>query len=229
MSARLSALLVWGLVAAAAVFWTLRLTASSIPVPPATTLAGTDAPSGADLSRLFGVRAPQAAVAAPVAPDVAGRFKLTGVVAAAGGGRGGVALISVDGKPARAYRVGAQIDPQLTLQSVALRSARIGGGGDGSAAFTLELPPPAPPATGTLDDPMAAAAALPQAGVPPGAGMPPAAVIPAGMGPPPGSNAPGMASIMGAPGSPATVAPQQPPPGVAEAAHEEARMRALAR
>lgn len=226
MSARLSALLVWGLVAAAAVFWILRLTASSIPVPPATALAGTGAPSGADLGRLLGVRTQQVAVAeAPMVPDMSGRFKLTGVVAARGGSRGGVALISIDGQPARAYRVGEQLDPQLSLQSVALRSAQIGGA-DGSAGFTLELPPPPPPATGTLAD-ASRPSAMAQVGVPPVATMPPG---PHGMASPPPVNPQGMASIVGTPpGAPPALPPQAPPPGMAEAANEEARMRALAR
>lgn len=210
MSARLSALLVWGLVAAAAVFWTLRLSASSIPVPAATTLAGTPAPSAADLGRLLGVRAPVGAAAPAPAPDVAARFRLTGVVAAGRREGAGVALIAIDGKPARAYRVGDRLDAQLVLQSVALRSARIGGT-DGAQVFALELPPPTPPATGTL-------AAL---GAPPPAFAPP---VPA---PPPTANRSDMASIVGS----TTPAPPMPvpPPGAVDQANEESRLRALSR
>jgi general secretion pathway protein C len=54
---------------------------------------------------------------------------------------GGAALISVDGKAAKPYRVGAMVDGNLVLQSVAARQAVLAAGADGSAQVTLELPP----------------------------------------------------------------------------------------
>jgi len=53
---------------------------------------------------------------------------------------GGAALISVDGKAAKPYRVGATVDGNLVLQSVAARQAVLAAGADGSAPVTLELP-----------------------------------------------------------------------------------------
>jgi general secretion pathway protein C len=66
-------------------------------------------------------------------------FVLLGVLAE--GTRGGAALISVDGKPAKPYMVGALVDGNMVLQSVAGRRAILATGLDGPAQITLELPP----------------------------------------------------------------------------------------
>ena len=65
-------------------------------------------------------------------------YVLVGVLAA--GTRGGAALISVDGKPAKPYAVGATVDGNLVLQSVFARRATLAAGAEGPAQFTLELP-----------------------------------------------------------------------------------------
>jgi general secretion pathway protein C len=52
-----------------------------------------------------------------------------------------MALIAVDGKPARPFRVGATIDEGLVLQAVEGRRARLGPGVDAPSTLTLELPP----------------------------------------------------------------------------------------
>jgi general secretion pathway protein C len=50
-------------------------------------------------------------------------------------GREGLALIAVDGKPARAYRVGALIEGTHVLKSVSARGALLGlKDGDGQVA-----------------------------------------------------------------------------------------------
>ena len=54
--------------------------------------------------------------------------------------RGGAALISVDGKPARPYRVGTAIDEGVWLSAVEGRRAVISGSARGPAILTLELP-----------------------------------------------------------------------------------------
>jgi general secretion pathway protein C len=64
-----------------------------------------------------------AAPAAPV-PALASRFQLLGVAAGERSG-GGAAVISVDGKPARSYRVGSTLEEGLVLQSVRGRQAVI--------------------------------------------------------------------------------------------------------
>ena len=53
----------------------------------------------------------------------------------------GVALISVDGKPAKPFRVGDLIEDGLILQSVQGRKAALGAAPGTAAALTLELPP----------------------------------------------------------------------------------------
>ena len=70
-------------------------------------------------------------------PKIPSKFILTGLIAA---GRSSVALIAFDGKPARAYRVGARVDEGLVLQSVDKRSARLGSTVKATATLTLELP-----------------------------------------------------------------------------------------
>ncbi|WP_418316795.1 type II secretion system protein N [Piscinibacter sakaiensis] len=177
MSARLGAWIVWGLVAASVVFWALRLTGSPKPVPDGAALASARFASSGDLSPLLGSASTAAVQSVAVAaPPSASRFKLTGVVATSQSRRQqasttapGIALISVDGAPPKAYRVGDLIDSNLALHSVALRSASIADRSSaGAVAFVLELPPPVPAATGTLQ----AGVSMPFGGPPP-SGPPP--------------------------------------------------------
>ncbi|MCU0967498.1 MAG: hypothetical protein MUF03_01545 [Rubrivivax sp.] len=189
MSARWVGFGVWAAVAASAVFWGLRLFAGGAPVPSGAVVASA-APPEADLSRVLGT------VPEPEAPDDAeelaaddGRFVLVGVVAPRAAERSpqGIALIAVDGKPPRAYRVGATVDGDHVLQAVQSRGAMIGPRG-GDAVVRLELPPLPPPATGV---PGAAGTTSRPAGVavPPRPGMPgmlrqPPPGIPQGYNPP---------------------------------------------
>jgi general secretion pathway protein C len=156
MLARLSAFVIWALVAATAVFWGLRLWARSAEAPPYTVPVGDVAVARGDLSRLLGAT-PAAAAAVVATPEAASRFRLIGIMApksaAASAQPGqGVALIAVDGKPPKAFVVGSALDTDMVLQSVSLRSAAIGPA-RGTAAVTLELPPLAAAATGTLPAP----------------------------------------------------------------------------
>lgn len=190
MTARWWALGVWAAVAATVVYWGLRLSAGGRPVPPQATVASSSANARGDLTRLFGVEV-QPAVAAP--PPAAARFQLLGVAAPraeGAGARQGVALIAVDGKPARAYRVGAVIDGDNVLQSVRQRGAEIGPR-DGATLVSLDLPPPAPAATGTLPSAGVPAAVAPAARpLPlPGQGAAIASRVPGPMG----GNVPGTA------------------------------------
>lgn len=148
MLARFAAFWVWALVAGSAVFWGLRLSARPLPVPPQAGLAQPAPPATGNWSRVLGAEPPppaQAQAAAP--PPESSRFQLLGLAAPRGAGAGGVALIAVDGKPARAYRSGATVDGDLVVQSLQLRSVALGPRG-GAARLTLELPLVPPPATG---------------------------------------------------------------------------------
>jgi general secretion pathway protein C len=135
----------WALAAASAVFWGLRLGSPSDAIAAAATMArsAAAADSGA-VARLLG--ALPVSSTAPTAPEAASRFALAGVVADPS--RQGAALIAVDGKPPRPFRVGAQVDNGYVLQSVGLRSATLGSSADAPPAFTLQLPVPSPISVG---------------------------------------------------------------------------------
>lgn len=158
MAARLSAFVIWALVAAGAVFWGYRFWIPPTAMPANAQLVAEGPPPRGDLTRLFGA-APVAAAAPAEAPVAeSSRFRLVGVLAPKPSGEPvgpavsegtGVALIAVDGKPPRAYVVGSSVDGDLVLLSVTHRSASLGAG-DGVPGIVLELPPLPPPSTGTL-------------------------------------------------------------------------------
>jgi general secretion pathway protein C len=173
MMTRAFAFGLWAAVAASAVFWGLRLFVTPREAPPYASVAAVAASPRGDLSRLLGVEtAPVAAPEVAAAPED-DRFELIGVVAPRPGTapREGVALIAVDGKAPRAYRVGAVIDGDTVLQRVNPRGASLGPQG-GATQVSLDLPPPAPAATG-VPQPAPGAAVTP-ARVP----MPPRVVPP---------------------------------------------------
>ena len=155
---------------ASTVHWGLKLFVRAPAVPAHASLAAAGLPLAPDWSRLFGVElAPVAVEAAP--PPAETRYQLIGIVAprdtsgsTSVGARGGLAVIAVDGKLPRTYRVGAVIDGQTVLQGVQTRAALLGPRG---AAPTMSLQMPALPvaATGTLGTVGAPGAALP-AGLP---------------------------------------------------------------
>jgi general secretion pathway protein C len=168
----------WALAAGAAVFWALRLAspadavAAAASMPRPSVSADTDA-----VARLLGVL--PASNTAPVAPEAASRFALSGVVADPS--KQGAALIAIDGKAPRPFRVGSRVGDNYVLQSVGLRSATLGAQADGPAAFTLQLPVRAPISVSS------GAPGLPAVASPPPAVMtaPPPATMPAMAAPPP--------------------------------------------
>ncbi|HEY8356040.1 MAG TPA: type II secretion system protein N [Ramlibacter sp.] len=128
----------WLLAAACAAFWALRLgSGPEVAAPPAPG-PRTVAVDPAAVGRLLGgvPTAPGVVIAAPVA-TLASRFQLIGVAAGASSG-GGAAVIAVDGKTAKPYRVGSVVEEGLVLQSVQGRRAVLAQGG--TPAVTLELP-----------------------------------------------------------------------------------------
>jgi general secretion pathway protein C len=141
---------VWAAAAASTVAWGLRLFVPSAPVPAHASVALPAAAAG-DLTRIFGAEPVAAVEEEDPEPVADARFQLIGVVAprAAGSAGEGLALIAVDGKPARAYRVGATVDGEQVLQSVQARGVTLGPR-DGAALVALTIPPPAAANTGTL-------------------------------------------------------------------------------
>lgn len=159
MTARLFAFVIWAALAASVVAWALRLGAGSQPVPAHAVVVADNAAHAGDLTRLLGADAPVAVAAAPAVPGSA-RLKLLGVVAARAEAahQAGVAVIAVDGRPARPYRVGGAVDQDLVLLEVRQRSASLGPPA-GPASVKLELPALTAAATGTR--PTAVNGALP--------------------------------------------------------------------
>jgi general secretion pathway protein C len=130
-----ASLLVWGAVAFSAVTWGLRWSATG--AAPSNATAAAQALPEVDVSaaaRSLGAAPVQAAAA----PTLASRFQLQGVMA--GGPDAGAALISVDGKPAKPYRVGAVVADGLVLQSAQGRRVSLGSAMDGPQTLALDLP-----------------------------------------------------------------------------------------
>jgi general secretion pathway protein C len=145
---RFATFLVWLLAALCMVYWALKFVRG--PVAPASSVVA--APSSgavgaidtAALARGLGGGLSSAAAletesAAPSALQ-ASRFVLTGVVVQKARTGQGVALIAVDGKPSRPYRVGTQLSDGVVLQSVSDGKAVLATSADSATGLTLELP-----------------------------------------------------------------------------------------
>ncbi len=201
MFARLSAFVIWSLVAASAVFWALRFGVSVPQAPAYAVPIDRAAPPRGDLARLFGA-APVLAVAEEARLEAPSRYRLIGVMAPKsstlqGTGAYGLALIAVDGKAPRAYAVGARLDSDLVLQSVGLRTASLGPA-QGARSMLLELPTLPPAATGVLPPPGAPGAPGNPVMLPPRPNSVPVPGAPPQMAPgfvpPPAGPAPGSAN-----------------------------------
>jgi general secretion pathway protein C len=157
---------VWALVGASVVYWGLQFFAPHQGAPIEAQVAVPKSIQRGDLTRIFGPdEAPASTEQATPPPDK--RFTLVGVVApraraGSQAAREGIALISVDSKPAKAYRVGAVVDGDTLVQAVNVRSVALGPKG-GPATVSLEIPPlpvAAPAPQGTLSSQSQAAGPL---------------------------------------------------------------------
>jgi general secretion pathway protein C len=141
-TARLAAFALALLLAASVVFWIMRWpvreTVRDLPLPAAQ--VDLPAPSATVLARLLGVGS--TAAENVVAPDAASRFRLIGTVGLGAGQ--GVALVSIDGKPPKPYRVGSVLEEGLMLQSVEPRRVALASGTQGPVLFRLDLAPRQP-------------------------------------------------------------------------------------
>ena len=130
-----ASLLVWGVVAFSAVTWGLRWSATGASSSNATSAAqALPEVDTAAAARSLGAAPLQAAAT----PTLASRFQLQGVMA--GGPDAGAALIAVDGKTAKPYRVGAVVADGWVLQSAQGRRISLGAALDGPQTLVLELP-----------------------------------------------------------------------------------------
>lgn len=133
---RVSAFLLAALAAGSAVAWGLKLREVqdlALPPGPAPMLVQVDA---AVVARALGASDGQATPQAS-ASLVAGRMVLVGVVAHPG--KSGAALIAIDGKAPKPVAVGARVDGDWVLASVAPRRAVLRSAAD-TEELTLEMP-----------------------------------------------------------------------------------------
>lgn len=129
--------LVWLLAAASTAYWVLQLWGRE-PLTPVAAMAGN--PPTADVvavGRVLGAL-PEAPVAEPVAPPLASRFRLVGLVGQPA--QRGAALIAVDGQAPRPVAVGAVVEGEVRLLSVGPNLVRLGQRAGDPAAFELSLP-----------------------------------------------------------------------------------------
>ena len=127
---------VWAIVAAGCVYWGLKIASRSPPIA-APALVRAPAPvDPASVARLMGWNPVQST--AVIAPSLASRFVLQGVVTA--GSHDGAALIAVDGNPSKPFRIGSTVDANLVLKTVEKRKVTLATSIDSPAVVTLELP-----------------------------------------------------------------------------------------
>ena len=133
---RLTSLLVWAVVAYSAVVFALQW-GDGVPVDAVVVgseqkqvLSDVDALS---VSKALGVAPVQSASA-----SLASRFVLVGVMD--GGPSQGVALISVDGKPAKPYRLGQTVTDGFVVLATGPKKAELGPQLGAAATLFLELP-----------------------------------------------------------------------------------------
>jgi general secretion pathway protein C len=114
--------------------WPTARSSNTLPAPPAT---GATIDSGR-LARLLGQAAPTSQQPS-AAPPVAARFVLVGVIAQ--GSQSGSALIAVDGKPAKPFRVGETVAEGQVLRRVNPRSVTLAADMTQDHGTDLALPP----------------------------------------------------------------------------------------
>jgi len=134
---RLLTLLLAALAAGNALYWALKWPTSG-PSARQPVLSAEAPPIDSDKIALL-LGASQAAGPAAVV-NVQANFKLLGVIAQGGAGSRGSALISVDGQPAKPYRVGDKVNDEWVLHSVKARAAYLSSSPAVPASVTLELP-----------------------------------------------------------------------------------------
>jgi general secretion pathway protein C len=134
---RVTTFSVAALAAASMTYWVLKWSVSTeLQLAPVAMVDDAPVDSQALVRLLGGASAVSVASASPSASS---RFALLGVLA--GGGSRGTALISVDGKPAKPYKVGGVVADNLVLQSVAARRAVLAAGANAAPELMLEMKP----------------------------------------------------------------------------------------
>ena len=125
---------VWILAAGTTVYWALRLTRGPVVVTNTASAAAPASINPLSVAQILGATPAQPVMQA----SFASRFSLQGVVNGSPGG--GAALISIDGQPARPFRVGSAIENNLILQSASARQVTLAATQNGPALATIEMP-----------------------------------------------------------------------------------------
>ncbi len=130
---------VWAAVGLCAAVWVLQWLNQGVRTGGSASVAQVSfvAPDPQSIARWLGAKDAPALNASSVDPSSA-RFALVGV--ANSSDKQSVAMISVDAKPAKAFRVGALVEGDLRLKSVSTRSVELASGTLGATALTLQLP-----------------------------------------------------------------------------------------
>lgn len=196
-----ASLAMFALLCATIAYWALQLLAPAVPIAPAGSLAGAgDAADPVSAGRLFGLPSGSGSAQAPVAPS---NIQVLGVAASE---LRGSAVLSVDGKPARAFMVGDAVSAAAKLVEVRPGAVVIERNG-----ARVELPAPQRPSVATLW------AGPARSGEAPTATAPPARVVP----PPP--TPPAAAAAGAAPSPPAPLDLRTPGPAAAAPAAASAQ------
>jgi general secretion pathway protein C len=132
----ISTALVWAVVAYSLVGWFLRDNPTSSGASTSVAIAQpvSETLDSQAVERALGAQAQ----VAQAAPTLASRFQLVGVLN--GDASAGVALISVDGKPAKPFRVGKPVAEGLVVQSTQAKRVQLGATVDGPSTLSLDLP-----------------------------------------------------------------------------------------
>ena len=140
---KITTFLLWALATGSAAFWVLQNVhgkASDNSGESSNVVATANLAAEQNLTPkvalALGAKNPVTPTAASALAAMQARFQLQGVLSV--GGKSGAALISVDGKPAKPYRLGVAIEDGLEVTAIKARSVAIGQ--NGTEAFTLELP-----------------------------------------------------------------------------------------
>ena len=134
----LATLLVWALVAYSAVVFVLRWDVDGDVINAPSTVGQGQSQGLPEVDALAVTKALGAAPAQSASASVASRFVLVGVMD--GGPAQGVALISVDGKPAKPYRVGQSVSENLVVVATGPKKAELGPQVGASSTLVLDLP-----------------------------------------------------------------------------------------
>lgn len=190
---RLFTLLVWLLVGLCAAYWAFKFVTTK-PVEATAALATpTVVVDSKAIAKLLG--ATDTVSKQPTNTAASTKFTLFGLAATAGGK--GYALIALDGKPARPYRVGSLVADDLMLKSISKTGVVLAASLTSPEGVTLELPERKPANTTAI-------AAVNQIGAPPAGAMPAPPRFPAM-----NTNIEPIPSV--APVLPLAISPNQPP------------------